>query len=349
MRTGQRSFNRTRAVVVVCATLAAGLTTAVPAGVASPDEPSLDQVRDRVERLHRDAEEANERYLQLVDQIGETRKQLKATRQDVRDQQASFSKIKKRVTASLVADATDSPLGTTGELLTSDDPEQFIDGLGAMQAYNTTQNDLLAEYSTMSGELQSRETQLEEQLDSIDKAKQKMADEKAEVDKKADEAEDVLDELEAEQREALLNDPDGDGDGPSRDEDRDPTVDTGDGTTDASGAAAAAIAFAKDQLGEPYVYGAAGPDSWDCSGLTSGAYASAGIALPRSSSSQAGAGTPVSSSDMQPGDLVFYYTPISHVAIYLGDGLIIHAPHPGSSVEIVGVSTMPVTAVRRVA
>ncbi|UPK73401.1 NlpC/P60 family protein [Nocardioidaceae bacterium SCSIO 66511] len=352
MRTGQRKFNRGRAAVVVCATLAAGFSTAVPAGVAAPDDPSIDEVRDRVSRLNHEAEQANERYLQLIDQIGDTRKDLKATRKDVRDQKAAFAKVKKRVTASLVADASDSPLGTTGELLTSDNPEKFIDGLGAMQAYNSTQNDLLADYTKTSAELGSREKQLTAQLDSIDDAKQKMADEKADVKKKADAAEDLLDTLEAEQREEVLNTADGHEDGPSRDEDRDPTVDSGDDSTDtsdASGAAAKAIEFAKAQLGDPYVYGATGPDSWDCSGLTSGAYASAGISLPRSSSSQAGVGTPVSTSDMQPGDLVFYYSPISHVGIYLGNGQLIHAPHSGASVEITGVSVMPIAAVRRVA
>lgn len=350
MRTGQLSFYRGRAAVVVCAALVAGFTTVGAPSVASPDDPTLAEVKDRVDRLHHEAEQANERYLTLIDQIDDTRKDLKATRKDVRDQRAKFTKIKRRVTQSLVAEATDSPLGTAGQLLSSDDPQEFIDGLSAVQAYNSTQADMLAQYSTMSDELETRQGQLEGQLDSIKDAKAQMAKEKAEVDDKADEAKQLLGELEAEQRQALLDTPPETDDGPSRDEDRD---DTDGGVTppdtDASGAAAQAIAFAKDQLGEPYVYGAAGPSSWDCSGLTSQAYASAGVAIPRSSSAQAGVGTPVSSSSMAPGDLVFYYSPISHVGIYLGNGLLIHAPHPGATVEIVGVNTMPIAAVRRVA
>ena len=280
-----------------------------------------------------------------------TRKDLKATRKDVREQRAKFNKIKRRVTQSLVADATDSPLGTAGQLLSSEDPEQFINGLTAVQAYNSTQSDMLAQYSTMSGDLETREGQLEEQLSSIKDAKDKMAKEKAEVQDKADKAEALLADLEADQRQEVLEDA-GHGDEPSRDDDREEVDDGGTtdpGPTNASGAAAQAIAFAKEQLGEPYVYGASGPDSWDCSGLTSQAYASAGIALPRSSSSQAGVGTPVSTSSMSPGDLVFYYSPISHVGIYLGNGQLIHAPHSGSVVQIVDVNSMPIAAVRRVA
>ncbi len=115
MRTGQRSLNRGRAAAVVCAALVAGLTiTGAPSSVASPDDPSLEEVKDRVGRLNHQAEQANERYLTLIDQVTKTRKDLKATRKDVREQRAKFNKIKRRVTQSLVADATDSPLGTAG-------------------------------------------------------------------------------------------------------------------------------------------------------------------------------------------------------------------------------------------
>ena len=363
MRTGQRSFNRGRAAVVVCAALVAGLTTGSPASVAAPDDPTLDEVQDRVGRLNHQAEQANERYLTLIDQVSETRKDLKATRKDVREQRAKFSKVKRQVTQSLVAEATDSPLGTTAQLLSSEDPEAFIDGLGAVQAYNSTQSDMLAQYSSLSDELGTREGQLEKQLKSIKDAKDQMAEEKADVKDKADKAEQVLAGLKAEQREQVLEN--AGHDDPSRDEDRDDTggSDGGDnnggdtdgeagptdtGPTNASGAAATAIAFAKDQIGDPYVYGATGPDSWDCSGLTSGAYGAAGVSLPRSSSAQAGVGTSVSTSSMAPGDLVFYYSPISHVGIYLGGGQLIHAPHSGSSVEITSVDSMPIATVRRV-
>jgi cell wall-associated NlpC family hydrolase len=115
----------------------------------------------------------------------------------------------------------------------------------------------------------------------------------------------------------------------------------------ASGRAQVAVDFALAQLGEPYSYGAEGPDSWDCSGLTMKAWAQAGVSLPRSSSAQIGVGTRVSKSQLQPGDLVFFYSPISHVGIYLGNGQVVHATHPGDVVSVDPMSYMPFSGATR--
>ncbi|HEX6249106.1 MAG TPA: C40 family peptidase [Nocardioidaceae bacterium] len=106
-----------------------------------------------------------------------------------------------------------------------------------------------------------------------------------------------------------------------------------------SGGADRAIAFAKAQLGEPYVWGAAGPDAWDCSGLMLQAWAQSGVSLPHYSVAQYYAGRPISSSSLRPGDLVFWGTSsnpesIHHVAMYIGGGQIIHAPRTGRPVSI---------------
>jgi len=104
------------------------------------------------------------------------------------------------------------------------------------------------------------------------------------------------------------------------------------------GGAAAAVAFARDQLGEPYVWAAAGPDAWDCSGLTMGAWSAGGESLPHYSVAQYEQSTPISSGDLQPGDLVFWGSSSSpssiyHVALYVGSGMIIHAPRTGRDVS----------------
>ncbi len=108
-----------------------------------------------------------------------------------------------------------------------------------------------------------------------------------------------------------------------------------------SGRASAAVNYALAQVGKPYVYGASGPNSYDCSGLTMASWAQAGVSLPHSSSAQQGYGSPVSSSDLQPGDLVFYYQPVSHVGIYIGNGTIVHAANPNDGVTTAGVFSMP--------
>jgi cell wall-associated NlpC family hydrolase len=108
----------------------------------------------------------------------------------------------------------------------------------------------------------------------------------------------------------------------------------------ASSAAEVALSFALDQLGKPYVWGAEGPDTYDCSGLTMRAYEAAGYEIPRVAADQALVGTPVDVADLLPGDLLFYATDpsdlstIHHVVMYAGAGLIVHAPHTGDVVRL---------------
>jgi peptidoglycan DL-endopeptidase CwlO len=109
----------------------------------------------------------------------------------------------------------------------------------------------------------------------------------------------------------------------------------------ASGAASA-IAFARSQIGDPYVWGAAGPNAWDCSGLTMGAWGAGGISLPHYSVAQYEQSTPISLSSLRPGDLVFWGSSSSpssiyHVALYVGNGMIIQAPRTGRDVEEVSM------------
>jgi cell wall-associated NlpC family hydrolase len=103
------------------------------------------------------------------------------------------------------------------------------------------------------------------------------------------------------------------------------------------GAAGKAIATALAQVGDPYQGGAAGPDAFDCSGLMMYAYGAAGVALPHSSRSQSTLGTQVTRAELQAGDLVFFYTPISHVGLYIGDGMMVHARTYGSPVAVTSV------------
>ncbi|AVH56975.1 MULTISPECIES: C40 family peptidase [Streptomyces] len=97
--------------------------------------------------------------------------------------------------------------------------------------------------------------------------------------------------------------------------------------------AAKAVAFSRAQIGKPYVWGATGPDSYDCSGLTQAAWKAADVTLPRVTYDQVNAGTTVSLANAQPGDLVFFYDDVTHVGVYIGNGMMIHAPKPGTYVR----------------
>ncbi|SDE94733.1 Cell wall-associated hydrolase, NlpC family [Blastococcus fimeti] len=108
-----------------------------------------------------------------------------------------------------------------------------------------------------------------------------------------------------------------------------------------SGAAQAAVDTALAQVGDRYVWGAGGPDAFDCSGLTSYAYRAAGISLPHSSRSQSQMGRPVSKGELQPGDLIFFYSPVSHVAMYIGNGKMVHASTSSQPVKVDNVDSFP--------
>jgi cell wall-associated NlpC family hydrolase len=108
-----------------------------------------------------------------------------------------------------------------------------------------------------------------------------------------------------------------------------------------------ALAFAKDQLGDKYKYAAAGPNAWDCSGLTMKAWDAAGVSLPHNAKAQYKIGAKVKEADLQPGDLVFFYSGPSHVGIYAGDGQVIHAPKPGTTVTYIKIKYMPWKGARR--
>jgi cell wall-associated NlpC family hydrolase len=109
-----------------------------------------------------------------------------------------------------------------------------------------------------------------------------------------------------------------------------------------------ALDTALGKIGSPYRYGAAGPNAFDCSGLVKWSFAKAGIPLPRTSRAQSTVGTPVSKADLRPGDLVFFYSPVSHVAIYIGGGKVVHASTSSSPVKISNLSAMPFHNARRV-
>ena len=111
---------------------------------------------------------------------------------------------------------------------------------------------------------------------------------------------------------------------------------------------AIALAFAKRQLGDSYGYGGSGPNRWDCSGLTQGAYKAAGVKLPHSAKGQFTYGQKVTKSQLKPGDLVFFYSPIRHVSLYAGGGKVIHASRPGKPVAYIKMAYMPYAGARHI-
>jgi peptidoglycan DL-endopeptidase CwlO len=153
----------------------------------------------------------------------------------------------------------------------------------------------------------------------------RLAAKKAEVERAADKTRALLARMRAVDRPAAPSQPSG----PVA-----PPPSGGGGGGGGTGSAAAVVAYARAQVGKPYCYGGSGPGCFDCSGLTMMAWRQAGVSLPHSSASQYNVGRRISASELQPGDLIFYYSPISHVSVYIGGGQRISATHTGDYVRV---------------
>jgi cell wall-associated NlpC family hydrolase len=304
-----------------------GLIPATPAQA----EPDIDDVQKRVDTLFHEAEQASERLNDAKIELAELQRDLVSLEADQDRQHTRLDAAREDLQDSIVSQYEGQHISALGAVAVSDDPDAFVSSLSTMTAYNDLQAQLFDSFATEAKALDLRQRATERRADEVAKKQEQLAAEKKTIDAKLAEAEDLLDELKAEEREALL----------SRDSVRLPSG------VDASGRAAAAIRYAMAQVGKSYVYGAAGPNAFDCSGLTMMAWAQAGVGLPHSSSAQYGSGPHVAASDLQPGDLVFYYSPISHVGMYIGNGLIVHAANPGAGVRVSELYSMPyVGAVR---
>ncbi len=307
-----------------------GVVGFVPTSPADA-KPDIKDVQGRVDRLFHQAEQASERYNDARLELKELQGDLGSLQADQARQDAAFEKVRGQVQDSIVRQYEGESLSAVGQVVVSDDPQAFLAQLSTMSAFNDLQSQLFDSYSTAADELGIRRSATERRAKQIAATEKELAAEKAEIDKKYDAAKSLLDDLKAKERAEIL----------SRGGARVPS------DVPASGRAAAAVKYAMAQVGDAYVYGAAGPSAFDCSGLTMMAWAQAGVALPHSSSAQYSSGPHVAESDLQPGDLVFYYSPISHVGMYIGNGLIVNAENPGAGVRVTGLHSMPyVGAVR---
>jgi peptidoglycan DL-endopeptidase CwlO len=307
-------------------------------GQATP-KPSLAEVKRQVEALHHKAEQATERYNDARIALKDAERRLAQAQRRAAGQQAQVAALQNVVGAFAAASYRSGGLDQTLQLVFAEDPKLFIDRAASLDALSLRQAQALRRTVEARQALQADQLSAAQQLAAVERTRAEMAAHKVEVQRTLRKAQDLLNSLEAEQRARLLP-------RASRSGGRDGGGGSGGGsyTGPASGRAAAALQYAYAQLGDPYEWGAAGPNSFDCSGLTMMAWRQAGVSLPHSSSQQYAAVRKVGRSDLQPGDLVFFYSPITHVGLYVGNGKIIHAPNPRESVKIDPMSYMPFVA-----
>jgi cell wall-associated NlpC family hydrolase len=316
---------------------------------SSSDGPlTLSEAQARVDALNHQAEVASEQMNTIKVQMKAAHQRLRSFEADLHRQTVVVDALRHQLIGSALSKyQSGSGLSTSTGFLVATDPQSYLAGLSESAVADNEQAGLFARLTEQQRKLTVQQGQAKAEIDAIAQAKSDLADQKAELEKKADAAQAVVDKLtlEQQQRLAALAAASSSSSSSSTQISRSiPRVHD----IPASGRAEVAVQTALAQVGDPYVYGAAGPDAFDCSGLTMYSWAAAGVSLSHSSSVQAGTGTQVSLSDLMPGDLIFYYSPISHVAMYIGHGMIVHAPHPGESVQVVSMYEMPIAEARRV-
>ena len=331
-----------------------GLTTIVGVGLVPVGptwaDPDIDDVSARVDRLYHEAEVAQERYHDARLEASELRRDLGALEADLERQQDRLGLAQDSVEDSVVRQYQGEGLSAVGQVVVSDDPSTFLAQLSTMSAFNELQDSLFTDYATELEALDLRRQAVQRRVDEVAAVKAQMRREKATVEANLAEAKELLGDLKAEerqQREELVSQSSGIRvpDNPSRSDDRSPAPAPAPAPPSSRGAVAVRTALA--QVGDAYVYGAMGPSAFDCSGLTMYAWRAAGVGLPHSSRAQFSSGPRISAGSLRPGDLVFYYSPISHVGMYIGNGMIVHAANPGTDVAVTGLHSMPyVGAVR---
>jgi cell wall-associated NlpC family hydrolase len=222
----------------------------------------------------------------------------------------------------------ESPTATLDLMLTSDSADEFVSSLGTLDAIAEHTDDAIADVAVAAHEADSTRAAAEAAAEDAAATVGRIRAQQADLEARIADYEKQYDELSAAEQAQV-------------DQAHGGTAVAAPQAAAAPGRAAqVAVDTAMAQIGDPYVWAAGGPDAFDCSGLTQYAFAAAGVSLPHSSSMQSQMGTPVSRSELQPGDLVFFYSPVSHVGMYIGNGQMVHAATSGQPVQVASLDSM---------
>ncbi|WP_405873618.1 NlpC/P60 family protein [Streptomyces sp. NBC_00005] len=326
-------FNRGAGAALCVLSAAASALGAVPANAAPHDH-----TKAEVDRLYEEAEKATEAYNKADESADTLRRQVSDAQDRIARQQQRINSMRESLGSLAGAQYRSGGIDPSLALLFSDDPADYLDKASVIDRITAHQAGELKDLQSAMRELAQERAEAAGKLADLDKSRKAVATHKKAVEKKLAKARRLLNSLPYAERAAY--------DRASR-AGRDVIPDLG-SALPASARAAAAIAAARSALGMPYIWGATGPSGFDCSGLMQWSYAQAGVHLPRTSQEQRYAGRQIPLSQARPGDLVVYRSDASHVAMYMGNGQVIHAPYPGAPVRYDPVGMLPVSSVTRV-
>lgn len=372
MGTGRRNLTMA-AVAVVCAMTVLGTPVDAYASQRNPTEPTpspttspsstaggsgapetyptpvtneeLEAVRAKLEDLYHEAAVATDAYNAAEEKADKQSDELVDLAREVDKGHAKLDKLQDLIGAAARAQYRGGGLPPEVQLWLTENPQDFLEGADRLRQGQLATKGLLAEMTRTQEDLEqyskdaaARWKKLEANRKAKEKAKKKIKKQIAAAQELEGQLEDdererlaQLEEAAAEQSQATWL-----GSG---------ILDEIDGKASPQGKRA--VKFATDQIGKWYEWGAEGPDTYDCSGLTSQAWAAAGLTIPRTSQEQWRLLKHIDIKDMRPGDLIIYNADASHVAMYLGNGSIVHAPRPNRKVSIAGAGTMQILGVVR--
>ena len=291
--------------------------------------PNLIEVQGRVRDLQEQAATAAEGAQDAKVQLAKLKRTLDSVQQQATQQGASVDQMNKTIGAIAAEQYKSGPLSQSLELLFSSDPSLYLSAAGSLEAVTRKKSADLKKFSVATQRLNATTFTVTDKLALVRAAEAKFTKQLAIANGKLQQAEDLLAKLTAAERERLakLNE-----DEENADQERS-LADAGK-YANVAGRGGVAIKYALAQIGDRYVFGAAGLVNWDCSGLTMRAFQAAGVSLPHSSRAQYNYGKSIARKDLLPGDLVFFGKPISHVAIYVGGNRMLHTPRTGARVKI---------------
>lgn len=322
-----------RAYAAVLGVTAAAVALSTNSAQADPmPDPDKKGVKAQVDRLYEEATQATEKYNGANEKEEKLEKEVESLQETVARGQAELNKLRNGLGSMATAQYRSGGIDPSVQLLLASDPDGYLEKASTLDRLSSQQLTTLKKAQEKQRTLQQQRAEAADKLEDLEETRTELRDRKKEIQGKLAKAQRLLNKLTAEEKAAMA----------AEEERANRTSARAELGSQSSGTGRAASAFeaAKSRVGMPYVWGATGPNSFDCSGLTSWAFQQAGIAIPRTSQAQANAGTRINSqSQLRPGDLVIMRSDLSHVGFYAGNGQILHAPKPGASVRYEPMST----------
>ncbi|MDX3455398.1 NlpC/P60 family protein [Streptomyces sp. ME02-8801-2C] len=313
--------------------------------VTLPPNKDLEAVRKRLDALYHDAAVATDAYNAAEEQTERQSAEIVELAREIVKGQQRLAELKDRAGAAARAQYRSGGLPPEARLWLSDDPQAWLEGVSRVRQGQKATKGLLAEMTRTQQDLEQYAQDASAQWTKLEASRKAKAAAQTKIKEQVAAAEKLESQLEKKEKERLAE---LEREAAARAQ----TSWLGSGILkDIDGSATAqgkkAVEFATAQMGKPYEWGAEGPDTFDCSGMTQAAWAAAGVRIPRTSQEQWAKLPHVDVKDMRPGDLIVYFDDASHIAMYVGDGTMVHAPRPGRTVTTAGAGSMPILGVVR--